>query len=101
GYCMTLSSLFRVDPISGVTARVTGERSARMQTSGYRFVSLPTAMMSLLGAPVRDPPGSSSETASEASGVTNGTRLGGTVMRTGWLGAIRPSERGRACVPVG
>src|SRR5215471_5920796 len=50
--------------------------------------------MSLLGLPVRDPPGSSSETASDASGVTNGTRLGGTVMRTGWLGAISPSDRG-------
>ena len=72
-----------------------------MQMRNYRFVSLPTAMMSLLGAPVREPPGSSSETASDASGVTNGTRLGGTVMRTGWLGAIRPSERGRACAPVG
>src|SRR4051794_31698883 len=65
GYCMTLSRLVRVGPSAGVTARATGERGARMQMRNYRFVSLPTAMMSLLGAPVRDPPGSSSETASE------------------------------------
>jgi len=35
------------------------------------------------------------------SSFTGHIRLGGTVRRTGWLGAIRPSERGRACVPVG
>ena len=69
-----------------------------VSTSGtarrYSRERLPWAMTSPVGWPVGEPPGGSSDTASVAPAPTCGSSSGGTLSRTGWPAAIRPSEAG-------
>src|SRR5712691_11164827 len=91
----TLGSALRAAPRLLRCARDT-EAKTNARRGVYKLVSLPLAMGWLVGWPVGEPPGGSSVTASTASVVMRAARSGGTVRRTGWPGAIRPSEWGRS-----